>query len=50
MSPGLAWNPHDCGPEDERECTDGCASHEGGDCDCQDDDGVFGREDQEEDA
>ena len=50
MNPGLAWNPHDCGPEDEHECTDGCASHEGGDCDCQDDGGMFGREDMEDEG
>ena len=36
--PGIIWNPGDCGPEDERECTEECASHEGGDCDCQTDD------------
>lgn len=31
----MAWNPGDTGPADERECSESCASHEGGDCDCQ---------------
>lgn len=36
--PGLAWNPGDTGPEDERECTEECASHDGGECNCQEED------------
>lgn len=35
--PGLAWNHGDCGPEEGPECTDECASHEGGECDCHED-------------
>lgn len=38
VDPGMAWNPGDCGPEDERECSESCASWEGGDCDCQESD------------
>lgn len=38
MSVGLIWNPGDTGPEDERECKDDCASHDGEECDCKEED------------
>jgi hypothetical protein len=33
----VVWNPGDCGPEDDRECAEGCASWEGDECDCRSD-------------
>lgn len=38
---GLAWNPGDTGPDEGDECAEGCASWEGGQCDCRLDDQEF---------